>query len=88
MDSFRQSAYLECVIVRQVSLDDVDVGAPVDLCILRNLGDSRGLVSHDTDNGVVMVAGKLASELVLFEAISAVCVASLENLLRGLWKYQ
>lgn len=67
MSWFICAAYFECIVVGQVGFNNVDVGASIELCILRNPVDSCRLVAHDTDNGVAMVAGKLAGELVLLQ---------------------
>jgi len=61
----RKTSHLQRRIVLHVRLEDVDVGPPLEVGVLRNLLVGRCLVADEPDDGVCGVAGVLAEELVL-----------------------
>ena len=61
----RKTSHLQRRIILHVRLEDVDVGPPLEVGVLRNLLVGRCLVADEPDDGVCGVAGVLAEELVL-----------------------
>lgn len=59
--------YLQSVIAGQIGLDNMDVGAILQLCVAGYLFESPSLVSDNTNDGVVRVFAQEREESVLLD---------------------
>ena len=57
--------YLQCFVVCQIGLQNVDVGAILEICIASNLLISRGLITNEADDDVLRLLRQHGEEAIL-----------------------